>query len=175
VLDGLSAAHARGIVHRDLKPENIMIGGTAGEGESVKILDFGLAKAKWTSTASTGLTAPGTVMGTYAYMSPEQLGGASVDERSDLFSVGVMVVEAITGSHPFRSPAVVEMLQAIRNRPVRLEGEGEAVRTLEGLLAKSVAYDLARRFGSARELREALIPALRASAELQPVHGIVEG
>jgi hypothetical protein len=163
VLDGLTAAHAQQIIHRDLKPENIMVGGDVAEGESVKILDFGLAKAKWVSTDSTGLTAPGTVMGTYAYMSPEQLGGAELDERSDLFSVAVMVVEAITGSHPFRSRTTAEMLHAILHRRVRLEGEGEAVRALERVLARSLAYESANRFGSARELRQALIPALRAS------------
>jgi serine/threonine protein kinase len=163
VLDGLTAAHEQGIIHRDLKPENIMIGGTSAEGESVKILDFGLAKAKWVSTASTGLTAPGAVVGTYAYMSPEQLGGAELDERSDLFSVGVMAVEAITGSHPFRSRTTAEMLHAIQHKPVRLEGAGETVRRLESVLAKSVAYDPANRFGSARELRQSLIPALLAS------------
>jgi hypothetical protein len=161
VLGGLSAAHERGIIHRDLKPENIMLSGEATGSESVKILDFGLAKVKWASTASTGLTAPGTIMGTYAYMSPEQLGGAELDERSDLFSVAVMVVEAITGSHPFRSRTTAEMLHAMLHRPVRLEGEGEAVRTLEGVLAKSLAYDAASRFGSAGVLRQALIPALR--------------
>jgi hypothetical protein len=161
VLDGLTAAHERGIIHRDLKPENIMISGKSAEGESVKILDFGLAKAKWVSTASTGLTAPGTVVGTYAYMSPEQLGGAELDERSDLFSVAVMVVEAITGSHPFRSRTTAEMLHAIFHQRVRLEGEGEAVRTLESVLEKSLAYDPANRFGSAGDLRQALIPALR--------------
>jgi serine/threonine-protein kinase len=163
VLDGLTAAHERGIIHRDLKPENIMIGGKGTEDESVKILDFGLAKAKWDSTSSTGLTAPGAVIGTYAYMSPEQLGGAELDERSDLFSVGVMVIEATTGSHPFRSRTTAEMLHAIQHRPVRLEGEGEAVRMLENVLAKSVAYDSADRFASARELRQTLIPALRQS------------
>jgi serine/threonine-protein kinase len=161
VLDGLTAAHERGIIHRDLKPENIMISGKGTEGESIKILDFGLAKAKWDSTASTGLTTPGTVLGTYAYMSPEQLGGAELDERSDLFSVAVMVVEAITGSHPFRSRTTAEMLHAILHRPVRLEGEGEAVRKLEDVLVRALAYDPASRFGSARELRQALIPALR--------------
>jgi hypothetical protein len=161
VLDGLSAAHDQGIVHRDLKPENIMVSGKQLGGDSVKILDFGLAKMKWASAASTGLTAPGTVMGTYAYMSPEQLGGGEADERSDLFSVAVMVFEAITGSHPFRSPTTAEMLHAILHRPVRLEGEGEQIRRLESVLARSLAPDPGNRFGSARELRLALIPALR--------------
>jgi serine/threonine-protein kinase len=162
LLDGLAAAHEQGVIHRDLKPENVMVGGTGGEGDPVKILDFGLAKAKWASVASTGLTAPGTVLGTYAYMSPEQLGGAELDERSDLFSLAVMVVEAVTGTHPFRSRTTAETLHAILHRPVRLEGEGPEARALEGVLARALAAEPGKRFASAAELRRALIPALRA-------------
>jgi hypothetical protein len=163
VLDGLAAAHDRGIVHRDLKPENVMICGDAAESALVKILDFGLAKAKGLSAESTGLTAPGTVMGTWAYMSPEQLGGRELDERSDLFSLGVMVVEALTGHHPFRSRTTAETDYAMLHLALRLGGEEEAIRSLEGVLAKCLAYDPAGRFGSAGELRQALIPALRRS------------
>jgi serine/threonine protein kinase len=95
-------------------------------------------------------------------MSPEQLGGAELDERSDLFSVAVMVVEAITGSHPFRSRTTGEMLHAILHRTVRLEGEGEEIRRLESVLVRSLAPEPGNRFGSATELRHALIPALRS-------------
>ena len=161
LLDGLAAAHEQGIVHRDLKPENVMVAGTGGEGELVKILDFGLAKATWSSIASSGLTAPGTVLGTYAYMSPEQLGGAELDERSDLFSVAVMVVEAITGAHPFRSRSPAETLHAILHRPVRLDGEGAEFRALESIVLKCLAAEPGCRFESARELRRVVIPALR--------------
>ena len=163
VLDGLSEAHEHGIIHRDLKPENIMISGQGADRGSIKILDFGLAKAKWTSTTSTGLTGPGAVVGTYAYMSPEQLGGGELDERSDLFSVGIMVVETITGSHPFRAQTAAEMLHAILHAPVHLEGEEEAIRMLEKVLEKSLAKNRANRFSSAKEMRQALIPALRRS------------
>ena len=173
VLDGLSAAHEHGIIHRDLKPENIMISGQGADSELIKILDFGLAKAKWISTTATGLTVPGAVLGTYAYMSPEQLGGNELDERSDLFSVGIMVVETITGSHPFRGRTSAEMLHAILHDPVHLEGEAEAIRTLENVLEKCLAKDRANRFASAKELRHALIPALQGSPSpsMQPRAG----
>lgn len=104
---GLTAAHTRGIVHRDLKPENIlqMLDG------SIKILDFGLARFELPaldgSTRSLGLTEAGTIVGTVAYMSPEQLESKPVDFRSDIFSFGVMIYELATGHHPFKgtSPA----------------------------------------------------------------------
>jgi serine/threonine-protein kinase len=109
-------------------------------------------------------------VGTYAYMSPEQLGGGELDERSDLFSVGIIVVETITGSHPFRAQTAAEMLHAILHDPVHLEGEGEAIRMLEKVLERSLAKDRANRFSSAKELRQELIPALRRSPppSLQP-------
>ncbi|MGH9580860.1 MAG: serine/threonine-protein kinase, partial [Terriglobales bacterium] len=104
---GLVAAHARGIVHRDLKPENVL---QTTEG-AIKILDFGLARFELPaldgSTRSLGLTEAGTIVGTVAYMSPEQLESKSVDFRSDIFSFGVMIYELATGQHPFKgsSPA----------------------------------------------------------------------
>ncbi len=104
---GLVAAHARGIVHRDLKPENVL---ETTEG-AIKILDFGLARFELAaldgSTRSLGLTEAGTIVGTVAYMSPEQLESKPVDFRSDIFSFGVMIYELATGEHPFKgsSPA----------------------------------------------------------------------
>ncbi|MGH9508770.1 MAG: protein kinase domain-containing protein, partial [Terriglobales bacterium] len=104
---GLAAAHARGVVHRDLKPENVL---QTHEG-TIKILDFGLARFELPaldgSTRSLGLTEAGTIVGTVAYMSPEQLESMDVDFRSDIFSFGVMIYELATGQHPFKgsSPA----------------------------------------------------------------------
>jgi len=116
IADGLAKAHAGGIVHRDLKPENIMV---TRDG-FVKILDFGLAKlappigssADTLSAAEPG-TAPGVVMGTLGYMSPEQARGAEVDFRSDIFSFGSVLYEMVTGKRPFRAPSSAQTLAAI--------------------------------------------------------------
>src|SRR5262249_8233617 len=97
LLRGLEAAHVAGIVHRDLKPENVLV-----SQDQIKILDFGIAKmGRAEDSGSYSLTLPGTVLGTLGYMAPEQLMGRGSDERSDLFSAGVMAVEAITGRRLF--------------------------------------------------------------------------
>ena len=93
LLEGLHAAHLAGIVHRDLKPENVLIKNDHDGRSIVKILDFGIAKLT-VDTQSPELTTPGSLIGSLHYMSPEQLYGEPVDERTDLFSVGVMIVEA---------------------------------------------------------------------------------
>ncbi len=157
VLDGLGAAHAAGVIHRDLKPENVM-GRRDGSGALlVKILDLGLAKLRAEAPAASGtMTATGILMGTLAYMSPEQLTGRDVDERTDLFAVGVMLLEALTGRNPFAErdyarPADVAW---------RLPGASAEVHALEALLRRCLAPDPRERFPTAEATREALAPAL---------------
>ncbi|MDQ3685875.1 MAG: serine/threonine protein kinase, partial [Acidobacteriota bacterium] len=165
VLDGVGAAHRAGVIHRDLKPDNIFI--TEGERgqQVVKVLDFGLAKITQHEAAATDTTAPvttpGTVMGTFGYMSPEQLTGADVDERSDLFSIGVIVVEALTGHRPFSGRSYHELLTAILSEPYHLVPSAPEVVTLDEVLQRCLAKNPKDRFASAAETQRALIPAIR--------------
>jgi len=104
ILDGVASAHAHGIIHRDLKPENVLITAESGSAGRIKLLDFGLARQDPSAGADT-LTAsqPGLMLGTLAYMAPEQLLGKPVDQRADIFALGVMVIEVLTGERPFSS------------------------------------------------------------------------
>ncbi len=97
VARALAAAHDHGVIHRDLKPENVM----ALPGGGVKILDFGLARLRNQASSEPALTGDGTILGTPAYMSPEQIRGQAVDGRSDIFALGVLLFELATGRHPF--------------------------------------------------------------------------
>ncbi len=116
VLAALGAAHAVGIVHRDLKPANIMV----RHDGYVKVLDFGLAKriasptpGPGDSTATLDISLPGQMLGTVAYMSPEQISGEAVDQRSDLFAFGIILYEILAGQHPWLRASAVEVLHAI--------------------------------------------------------------
>lgn len=164
VCSAVAAAHQHGIVHRDLKPENILIVSTA-EGDQVKVLDFGLAAiAPSDSSRHDNLTHPGTVIGTPGYMAPEQLTGGDVDERSDVFAIGVMVAEAISGRPPFRGRTHDEILMAIISEPLRLDGVESELRELEAVLRRAVGKEPSDRFATVADFARELLPALRAYA-----------
>jgi eukaryotic-like serine/threonine-protein kinase len=171
VLEGIKAAHAAGVIHRDLKPANVLISKEETGQLHVLVLDFGLAKISLSELTDTNgptalVTTPGMVVGTMGYMSPEQLRGEAVDERSDLFSVGVMVVEVLTGRRPFRGRTYTELLRSILHGSFQLErGSKEAVQ-LDAVLQKCLAKDRERRFSSAGEMQRELIPAIREYRQL---------
>ena len=162
ILDGVAAAHEEGIIHRDLKPSNVVRFRPDPGPPLVKILDFGIAKVRPIDTTADDLTATGAVIGTIGYMSPEQLRGQPVDERSDLFAIGVMVVEALTGRWPFLGTTYDELLAAILLESYELPLHSPECRALDDVLRRCLAKDPADRFLTAASLRRELIPALCA-------------
>ncbi|MBK6461070.1 MAG: protein kinase [Myxococcales bacterium] len=124
VCGALGEAHELGIVHRDLKPDNIILTSRAGQEDFVKLLDFGIAKRESATSADQKLTQQGTVLGTPPYMSPEQFTGTSVDARSDIYALGVMAYEMLTGELPFSANTAWEWAtQHMRMAPKPIEGE----------------------------------------------------
>lgn len=163
LLDGLSEAHAHGVVHRDLKPDNVIGLKSEPDGLVVKILDFGLAKLRADeAAASRSITIEGGVMGTIGYISPEQLAGRDVDHRTDIFAIGVMLVEALTGERPFVGETYAELARALE-MSYHLPGGGSGWSGVDAVVQRCLAKDPAARYASTTVLREALIPALRVA------------
>jgi len=162
---GLSAAHEKGIVHRDLKPENLFV----SKDGHLKILDFGLAKKveavtpeeKTSAQTGSGHTEPGTVMGTMGYMSPEQVRGLPVDHRSDLFSLGTILYEMLSGKRAFKRDTASDTIAAIlKEEPPELTQSGRNVSpALDHIVKHCLEKDRSRRFQSAQDIAFALSEA----------------
>ena len=110
------------------------------------------------------MTARGTVLGTFGYMSPEQLSGEDVDERSDIFAIGVMVVEALTGRRPFSGKTYAELLRSVVHEPFHFDDHSTEGKQLDRVLQKCMAKKREDRFASVTELQQVLIPAIRHCA-----------
>ena len=152
VLDGLRAIHAAGIIHRDIKPQNVLI----GRDGVARLTDFGVAQV----AEDSGMTTAGTTVGTAAYMAPEQAQAGRITEATDLYAVGVMLYEMLTGFLPFNAPtAVAMMLQHIQETPVppsqRLPGRG-IPRALDAVVMQALAKNPGDRFNSAQAMKQAV-------------------
>ena len=160
----LTRAHTAGLVHRDLKPENIFMA-REDEGEIIKILDFGVAKAT-DMLSATGMdpTRTGALLGTPGYMSPEQAQGLkSVDYRSDLWSVGVLAFECLAGKRPFTAPSLGVLIAKIVGAPAptmsQMAPDANIPTEIEAWMRKALARDPAARFTSAKELSDTFMVA----------------
>jgi eukaryotic-like serine/threonine-protein kinase len=160
LLEGVKAAHAAGIVHRDLKPENVLIARPENGPERVKIADFGVAKWLTPEAGSVSLTLPGTIVGSLHYMSPEQLAGQPVDARSDIFSIGVMVFEVLTGRIPFSGANYAERIVSLLQDSAPLSSALQDAPALQATVRKCLAKDPIDRFPSAAALQAELIPRI---------------
>jgi len=158
----LACAHANGVVHRDLKPDNVM----RGRDGRLKILDFGLARvASDAADAAPRLTQPGMLVGTPAYMAPEQINGLPFDARADVFSFGVLLYEYACGVHPFAaSTALATVARVLESDARPLAGQSAVPSRVAEVIARCLRKAPAERFGSAAEL----VGALAAAADPDP-------
>ncbi len=159
VLDGLTAAHEHGVIHRDINPANIML---EGDLERVKITDFGLARV---TAGVSGLTSVDQVIGTPAFMAPEQVMGEPVDARSDLFSLGCVIYAMVTGQSPFKGGHPLDIVRSVRewDPPPLMEVAPECPEALSALVSRLMVKAPGDRFASASEVAQAIRPLLVAA------------
>ena len=167
--DAIAAAHEQGVTHRDLKPANVMVTHTG----RVKVLDFGIAKPVVlesetdpgeAATVTAPVSAAGRILGTVPYMAPEQLRGGATDARTDLFALGVLLYELLTGRRPFQGPTTADISSAIlRDQPAPLTSiRADAPAALERIIARCLEKDPERRIQTAKDVRNELELVRRA-------------
>jgi hypothetical protein len=165
VCSALQAAHDQGIVHRDLKASNILIT-TQGDRRMVKLLDFGIAKLMHPDAADAGLTVVGTRLGTSYTMAPEQIRGDSVDPRTDIYALGVVLYQLLTGHYPFRAETMTDIeRQHLEAPPPRPSHSAPVPPALDAVVLRSMEKTAERRFPSARAFIEALREAVGTKSD----------
>jgi serine/threonine-protein kinase len=174
LLDALGHAHARGVVHRDVKPDNVVLV-RRGDAEVVKLVDFGLASDE---EATEKLTATGIAFGTPEYLSPEMATGKHLDGRADLYAVGVMLFEMLSGRRPFEDPNPAALLRAHAVAPVpspsALAPEAAIPPAVESLILRSLAKSPADRPATAAQFKQALLHAAPVAVEARTGDGATE-
>lgn len=175
----LASAHDEGVLHRDLKPANIFLVQNADHSERIKILDFGIAKDRSSNPRTADLTSASKVVGTPYYMAPEQAQGKQLDARADIYSLGVILFELLTGRRPFEGASVYEILLAHvgaeRVPPSSIRPELGREQELESIVLKAIDSSAEKRFSSMKEFSAALRTYQRVSAEahtLGPHHSL---
>ena len=163
ILGALEALHEAGIVHRDLKPSNVFL--TA---HGSRLLDFGLARElprdiSRDLVSGGALTRPGVIIGTPGYMAPEQVLGRAIDPRTDLFAVGIILYESLSGRRPFPGDSAVQVLSAVLHEEPPALGDGPALAALDLPIRRALAKPPGRRFASAREMADALSASKNAA------------
>lgn len=164
LMGALTALHEAGLIHRDLKPSNVFL-----TSQAVKLLDFGLARLAQTSTAQTvaALTAPGAVTGTVRYMAPEQIAGDPLDARTDIFALGVLLFEMLTGRIPFHASSNIDWVNAVlTSAPASLEEP--ALRDLDPVVERALQRRPDDRYASVSEMAAALEAAMNGEREPVP-------
>ena len=177
VLHALDAVHEKGVVHRDLKPDNIFLIKKPGTTKFVKILDFGISKLKPTEDANPTLTKTGTVLGTPAYMSPEQAAGLKEqDLRIDIYAVGAILYEMLTGQVPFSGDSYNALIAAILTAEPKNPRElnPDIPRPLQDIILKALVKEPEKRFQDCRELMKALRPFTPTWSVIPPPNTVSE-
>ncbi|MBS2005212.1 MAG: protein kinase [Cyanobacteria bacterium SZAS LIN-5] len=168
IADALSHAHERGVWHQDLKPNNIMICQSGLETPYIKLIDFGIAKIINGEATPAGLTDTGDILGSPAYMSPEQASGGRVDSRTDIYSLGCVMFEALTGTQPFSGATALEVIaHQINTKAPSIEDRAlsEFPPSLVKIVAKTLEKSVNLRYQSMSELRDALGKVLKEDHE----------
>ena len=167
IAGALDAAHARGLVHRDVKPANIVLPHHGGSDDYAYLCDFGLAKHASTVSSLTGSRA---IVGTVDYLSPEQIAGGPVDGRVDVYALGCVLYECVTGEPPFRRTNDLASLLAHTNDPIPRPSErrAELPEALDEVIARALAKDREARFPTCAALVEATEAALRGEVPALP-------